>query len=880
MQVSDGIDCDELAALVDALDRLKKDAEQKLSNKKATQAIMESNWQPTLTGSANQGIRRSRRIASAPGVASAGSLFVTEQDTDSESGNEDNISSTMLPEASPNEHTTINAASGILFDDRAMLPVHYENRAPIEELHGIEMPRERHPIEQEPPSPTLYTTRPVVDGQDESTEVEPVQVLDGAPNVQAHQAPGADTQYQAAEDLDDIERQPGPESPQQNATISPCDEFDSGEVVMHDFPSPQFFNDAFEDYSLSSLHHESQTDVEEAAPYPTEQHSIDQDHTESFGNNAQYQAAEEDYVGNQPGPESTHQDATISPVHEFDSGDVVMHEFPSQPHFFDYGIKDYWNSLHESQTDVEEATADSYEQHRIDLVHTESFGDDPMVQCCLDLACRSSFRLPHEPVEDADHLDARELLLPLVEERPFTSKLLHGLIYRLLPGPLRIFEVCSSAFDPEPSLEENPVEDFVAIIRRNAEALPLLVLGIEISKTLYILESETVDLPSLGISWLIGPEWRTEYIDVWRLSTRPPTLTNLLQPRCIEPHMESTLLSVWIAEAYFQNRPFRNVPSSRDLRLRFLWELLAPYQRDSVLEKCGIPSTHTVSQHVDTRCKSARLETQAQTDEIFGLDLEIFVRNLENFEPGALREVLLQKPSKINRGSSLRILQCVDEIGSPCILDSLKLACTRKDENQTYGAIGQPLFDKLFHIHIYLDKQESQSHLLVARARYVKYCYFETYLRAVKALEEKKHNSTRERRSISARKRTASFKQGISEELPPTPHTEEIHRVYDNLSPSGRKRRAEDMVKDEISSKVAKQYGANEKRIRRNVNKYISQGKVLHRILQGRRSLDPGLLVLFPSFGVDPPSLSMAKFGLELQELEEKTLSKPIELKE
>jgi hypothetical protein len=821
MQVSDAIDYDELAALVDALDRLKKDAEQKLSNKKATQAIMESDWQPTLTGSANQGIRRSHRIASAHGVASAGSLFVTEQDTESESGNEDNTSLTMLPGASPNEHTTMNAAPGILFDDQALLPVHYENQAPIEELSGAEMPRERQPIEQEPPSPTLYITRSVAEGQDERTEVEPVQDLDGPSNAQAHQAPGTDTQHEAAEDL----RQRGPESPQQNATNSPS-------FVMRDLPSPQFFNEAFFD-----------------------QQSIDQDHTESFGNDAQYQA-------------------------EFDSGDVVMHDFPSRPPFFDYGIEDYWNSLHGSQTDVQEATADSYEQHSIDPVHTESFGDDPIVQGCLDLACRSSFRLPHEPVEDTDHLDARELLLPLVEGRPLTSRLLHGLIYTLLPGPLRIFEVCSSAFDPEPSPEENPVDDFVAITYRNVEALPLLVLGIQISKTLYILDSEPVDLPTLGISWLIGPEWRTEYIDVWRSSTRPPTLTNLLQPRCIEPHMESTLLSVWIAEAYFQNRPFRDVPSSRDLRLRFLWELLAPYQRDSVLEKCGIPSTHTVSQHVDTRCKSARLETQVQTDEIFGLDLEIFVRNLENFEPRALREVLLQKPSEINRGSFLRILQCVDEIGSPCILDSLKLACTRKDEDQTYGAIGQPLFEKLFHIHIYLDKQESQSHLLVARARYVKYCYFETYLRAVKALEKKKHNSTRERRSISARKRTASFKQGISEELPPTPSTEEIHRVYDNLSPSGRKRRAADMVKDEISSKVAKQYGANEKRIQRNVNKYISQGKVLHRILQGRRSLDPGLLVLFPSFGVDPPSLSMAEFGLELQELEEKTLSKPIGLKE
>ncbi|KAI1525856.1 hypothetical protein PtrSN002B_010681 [Pyrenophora tritici-repentis] len=896
MQVSDAIDCEDLAALVDALDRLKKDAKKKLSIKKAMQASMESDWQPTHTGSAGQGIRRSHRIASAHRVASASSLSVTEQDTESEPSSEDDIPSTMLPEASPNEHTMMNAAPGILFDDPPLLPVHYENQAPIEELHGAEIPRERHSIEQEPPSLTLYTARPIVDGQDESTEVQPVQVRDGASKAQAHQAPGTDTQYQAVEDLEYIERQPGPESlhhslvnhPNQDTTISPCDEFDFGEVVMHDLPSPQFFNEAFEDGYFSPLHHGAQTDVEEATAYPDEQHLINQDHTENFHDDPiaqSYDTAEgPDYIRRQPGPESPHpsvvsqpdpalteQDATNLPSFEDEFGEVVMHDLPS-PQFFNDAFEDYrLSSLHhESQTNVEEATADTYEQHRIDPDHTESFGDDPIVQGYLDLACRSSFRLPHEPVEDADYLDARELLLPLVEERPLTSRLIHALIYTLLPGPLRIFEVCSSAFDPEPSPEESPVDDFVAIIRRNAEALPLLVLGIGISKTLYILDSETVDLPSLGISWLIGPEWRTEH-------------TN---PRFIEPHMESTLLSVWIAETYFQYKPFQDVPSSRDLRLRFLEELLARYQRDSVLENCGIPSTHTVSQHVDTRCKFAHLETQVQTNEICGLNLEILVKNLENFEPGALRKALLQipskfDPSKFDRRRWLRILQCVDEIGSPHVLDSLKLACARKVEDQTHRAIEQSLFEKLFQIHIYLDKQESQSHLLVARGRYIKYCYFETFLCAVEALKGEKRNSDRERRKVSARKRrTTSFKKGISEELPLTPNTEEIRRVYNDLSPSGRQRGAKDMVKDEICSKVAGVYGGNEKRIRRNINKYINQGRVLHHILRGGRSLDPGLLILFPSFGAGPPSLSMAEFGLELQEPEEKTLSKPIELKE
>ena len=899
MQVSDTIDCDDLAALVKALDRLKKDAKKKLSIKMAMQASIESDWQPTHTGSADQGLRRSHRIASAPQVASAGSLFVTEQDTESESSNEDDIPSTMLPEASLNEHITMNAAPGILFDDPASLSVHYENQAPKEELYRTAMLRERQPIEQESPS-TLYTTRPVVDWQDERTEVQPVQVHDGASDAQAHRAPSTDTQYQAAEDLDYIEHLPGPESPyhslvnhpRQDATISPCDEFDFGEAVMHDLPTPQFFNEAFEDGGFSTLHHGAQTDVEEATAYSDEQHSTSRDHTETFGDDpilqsydSQYQAVEGlNYIGNQAGPESPHtrQDATISPCDEFDFGEVVTHDLPT-PQFFNEAFEDGGFSTlhHRAQTDVEEATAYSDEQHSMDQDYTKSFRNDTIVQGYLDLACRSSFRLPHEAVEDADCLDARELLLPLVEERPLTPSLIHGLLYTLLPGPLRIFEVCSSAFDPEPSPEESPVDNFVAIIRRNAEAVPLLALGIEISKTLYILDSGTVDLQSLGISWLLRPEWKTEHIDVWHSSTRPPILTNLLQPQSIESHMESTLLSVWIAEAYFQYKPLQDVPSSRDLRLRFLEELLAPYQRDSVLEKCGIPKTHTVFQHVDTRYKFARLETQAQIGEIFGLNLNIFVQNLENFEPEALRKALLQIPSKIDRRRCLRILQCVDEIGSPHILDALKLACATKVEDQTYRATEQPLFEKLFHIHIFLDKQESQSHLLIARERYIKYCYFETYLRAVEALQEEKFNTYRERRRISARKRrTTSFKRGVSEELPPTPYTGEVNRVYENLSPSRRKQRARDIVKDEISRKIREVYGGNEKRIRHNINRYLRQGKVLHLILRGGRSLDPGLLVLFPSFEAGPPSLNMAKFGLELKEPEEKALRKPIELKE
>jgi hypothetical protein len=77
----------------------------------------------------------------------------------------------MLSKASPNEHITINAALGVLFNNPRLLPVYYENQAPIEKLYRTAILRERHAIEQESPSSTLYTTRPIVNRQDKRTEV-------------------------------------------------------------------------------------------------------------------------------------------------------------------------------------------------------------------------------------------------------------------------------------------------------------------------------------------------------------------------------------------------------------------------------------------------------------------------------------------------------------------------------------------------------------------------------------------------------------------------------------------------------------------------------------------------------------------------------------
>ncbi|KAL6153209.1 hypothetical protein ACJBU6_08368 [Exserohilum turcicum] len=776
--------------------------------KEATKAGIQSNKRLVSTGGANQGVRRSsRRIASAPRLASAASLFVNEHEAESESSDEDNgASPETSAETSSVEHATMVAAVGTSFENASSL-----GESPIPDLHRAELVEAGHTFEPGT-SPSMLCAAAVVNHQYEHTASQSAPAL-SLSNAQPYQSP-FNTTYGVVEGLSHGQQQAGIESPprassnglhqglaEQDASISQAREMhlqvgDEEELGMHDAASPQFFNDAFEDLFGSSLQNESEMNF------------------------------------------------TDTSVGYIDVGEAAVGYMDVEEAAVGY-------------MDVEEAIVDCQEEHAADRHHTQSFAQDPIFQSYLDFACRLNFQLPHETPEHTDQVEVRELLSPLVEGTPLTSKLLHGLIYLLVPGPLRVLELDSGVCDGELLPNESLVDNFALIFSQSTNGLCLLVLGDAEKKTLLVLSSRPANLPAMNTLHPKISEWRTKHID----------------PYEVAPYVESSLLSVWIAEAYFCQRPLTNVPSSRCLRLRFLGELLAPSQRDFILGKWGISSKLAASQQVDTRSVMAHTEIQAQEN-------DIFVANLEGFDSDALHKVLCQRPAEIPRGRCLRILQCVHEIGCPYILESLKLAFTQKHEGHSQEAVQQPIVEKLFHIHLYLDRQETQNHLLVARSRYVKYCYFETYLLAVEALRKEKRDGTRENKKISALKKTTSFKLGLCNELPPTPHSDEIHRIYEDFSPVEKKRRAEDMVKNEISKKVAKVYRVEEKCIRRDINRYIREGRVLHYILQGGVVLNPSLLLLFPSFGTNPPSLSTARLGIELKEAEEKSLNKPIEVKD
>ncbi|CAN9210274.1 unnamed protein product [Alternaria alternata] len=279
LQASDAIDCDDLAALVDALDCLKKDAQQKLSLKKATRAGVTVDSRSVGSSGANQEVRRSSRLkASTPRPASSASLFVAEHETESEfSGEDDQTLPAVLDETNSGDCTATVAivSPEILFGD---LP--WPSETPIESVHEIEVAQSRHALEPEPSSPMLYRITSAIDEQDKLAYVQPARVFSEA--LASHQShwdntqSGVDTLHQRAQDVQTDRAQSGAESSRQvslhepfsdpaesGVSVSPAratevENSDSGEMVMQDVSTPQFFNEAFEDLYGSPLQHESQ----------------------------------------------------------------------------------------------------------------------------------------------------------------------------------------------------------------------------------------------------------------------------------------------------------------------------------------------------------------------------------------------------------------------------------------------------------------------------------------------------------------------------------------------------------------------------------------------------------------------------------------------
>jgi hypothetical protein len=134
----------------------------------------------------------------------------------------------------------------------------------------------------------------------------------------------------------------------------------------------------------------------------------------------------------------------------------------------------------------------------------------------------------------------------------------------------------------------------------------------------------------------------------------------------------------------------------------------------------------------------------------------------------------------------------------------------------------------LLHLHTYLNKQANKSHISVSRSRYLKYCYYETYQGAVKALRDMKRRGREEKRKVSKHKMTATYKHELSDSLPSTPTTDEINASYSLLTMAERGKRAEDVVKIAIIRGMIK---SPEDDINAKITSYLKEGRTMHFIL-------------------------------------------------
>jgi hypothetical protein len=219
----------------------------------------------------------------------------------------------------------------------------------------------------------------------------------------------------------------------------------------------------------------------------------------------------------------------------------------------------------------------------------------------------------------------------------------------------------------------------------------------------------------------------------------------------------------------------------------------------------------------------------------------------------------------------LRILQCIYETGSPCILDSLKAATITPVTTIDTTSHVEACVVTLSHIYHYLYAKAPTSHLAVAQSRYVKYCYYQTYEQAVKLLHDSLAVRRLERRKLARHRKSQNVRL-----LPATPDTDRVAQTY-SLSTA----RARDIVKSDIVQRIQKLYGRYSEKDKSDFHKmmrvFLRHGKTMHLVLQGQSPpLDPALLLFLPSTTATSLDVTSCIIDKEAQ----KRLNKGIRVKE
>jgi hypothetical protein len=513
----------DLVALIAALETLKEEAQHKLSEQTATsmQPCLRTRSsggrkviqprQPGRTSRANEGLRRSvRHLRTTPRNTST--LFVPENETDAESDHIEHQSSSHLLQRSHSDNDSGNAVSNAAPSEQPSQSL-ADGQDAQSDNENDNNPEERGTITQSEEHQQNFTEQLPL------STTEPSDTWIGGDDILGDYDPGYFTEafeagYQEeSTGIDgggnmeglEYERRNSPPIEEQCDGVSHEGHKDQTPPMLEeDGELPQHYNEIFGSMLPDPISYDSDADqalpmLEESIESPQRFNHI----SEATLPDRNFQ--ESHTVQTSPMPEvSAELPQQFNDLFEdlyHDDGAYERHtnQAPSLP---EEGV--------ESPRHVNQLSATLYHEGSTSDVRVrrpQSFAEEPAFKEYLELARRSNFRLPHEP----NHLEVPDLLLPLVEEVPLTIKLLHGLLYALLPTSPRVVEVCFDNVHDELLPKD---ENFAAIVHWTGESQLLLVLGDIKLQTLFILGGEAVGPPVLQAFLSQYSQWDIEYIDV------------------------------------------------------------------------------------------------------------------------------------------------------------------------------------------------------------------------------------------------------------------------------------------------------------------------------------------------------------------------------
>ncbi|KAL5371214.1 hypothetical protein DPSP01_014419 [Paraphaeosphaeria sporulosa] len=428
------------------------------------------------------------------------------------------------------------------------------------------------------------------------------------------------------------------------------------------------------------------------------------------------------------------------------------------------------------------------------------------IEVYLEDACKIGFLLSYPPSQGRmTFAELRNLIQPLLQGTHMNKVLICNILLALLPGS-DILGLYLEEWGPHldqwtSQLNEKDAEDEFLITLETSPSL-LLILADRRQRRVIHFGGKLPLTAAFEDMFLKHGLW-FETID------KPQS----------QPELEDTLNLVYTA-MHLTVDSF-SFTSIQDLIMTLIKALLIPYenQRRTVLQKLGITGGPTARQ--------PQLQGRAA----------ISPRNMPALEQ--IPELYNAKIRSLPLGGrkTLRMLQCIKEIGCVTILETLKVAAAQPMELlPTSGP------QHLLQIHRYLDTKSVSSHLDVARMRYVKLCYFNAFQSEVQTLTAMKKQSRINRKQ---------GKKRVCLSVDDTPETEWINSTYPNIDHGSHP--SAWIVRRAIIQGIEERYGGRSEGIEEDLRRYLTEGAALNYVLH---NLNPALLVLFPGDQHGPPCLA------------------------